>query len=279
MDTIVKSSVTIIGAGAVGSSLALALRRQACPLAPVVSRRPETAQRLARQLRMRRSGTIDAFTLPSKGVVVIAVPDDALPELAVQIAKTSEAGSTATVLHTSGALPGEILAPLRALGASVGSFHPLMLFPKGKSDGSEFTDCPIALEGDEPAVAEAMKLAHVLKAKPFRLESEKKTLYHIAAVFASNYFVTLLSAVEKTCAALDLPRQERMALFSPLIRQTFEAVLTSSPREALTGPIARNDRDTIRRHLDALTDLGSQDLLSLYIELGLATAHLAKEHE
>jgi predicted short-subunit dehydrogenase-like oxidoreductase (DUF2520 family) len=97
---------------------------------------------------------------------------------------------------------------------------------------------------------------------------------------ASNYFVTLLSAVEHAgSAALDLPRGRILALFEPLIRQTLDAVLRTSPHEALTGPIARNDRDTIRRHLAALGDPGNEHALSLYIELGLATARLAKEKE
>jgi predicted short-subunit dehydrogenase-like oxidoreductase (DUF2520 family) len=215
--------------------------------------------------------------LPSDGIVFIAVPDDALREVVSRLCADQRATSTAVVLHTSGALPGEILAPLRQFGAAIGSFHPLMLFPRGRSTGNEFTDCPIAIEGDKRATSLALKMARALKAKPFSIPIEKKTLYHIAAVFASNYFVTLLSAVERTAAALNIPREEIVALFQPLIRQTLDAVVRTSPHAALTGPIARNDRDTIRRHLDALRDLGDEDTLALYIELGLATARLAKE--
>jgi predicted short-subunit dehydrogenase-like oxidoreductase (DUF2520 family) len=273
--------VTIIGAGAVGSSLALALHHVDYPLHAIVSRTEDSAHALARRLRLKHYATIDAFRLPKDGIVVIAVPDDALAELASSLASGAqeEEKSRAMVLHTSGALPADTLAPLRALGVSVGSFHPLMLFPKGQSRGTEFVKCPVAIEGDPAAAAAALKLAHVLKARPFVLPAEKKTLYHIAAVFASNYFVTLLSAVGKAGAAIELPAEERLALFEPLIRQTLDAVLRTSPHEALTGPIVRNDRTTIRRHLEALEKLGNNDLLSLYIELGLATAHLAKEHE
>jgi len=154
-----------------------------------------------------------------------------------------------------------------------------MLFPRGRSTGAEFARCPVAIEGDDSAAAAARDIALNLTSRPFSIPPEKKTLYHIAAVFASNYFVTLLSAVGRTGSAAGLPREEIVTLFEPLIRQTLDAVLCTSPHAALTGPIARNDRDTIRRHVEALHELGDEQTLSLYIELGLATARLAREHE
>ncbi|MGE5315588.1 MAG: Rossmann-like and DUF2520 domain-containing protein [Acidobacteriota bacterium] len=278
-----KPLVTILGAGAVGSSLALALRAPsgAYALSALASRSEETVRSLARRLRTKRFTTFEDFTMPDEGLILIAVPDDALPGLALRIAHAMppERRTAAVVLHTSGALGADVLSPLREKGASVGSFHPLMLFPRGRSTGKEFARCPVAIEGDALAVEAAEGLAAALQARPFRIATEKKTLYHIAAVFASNYFVTLLSAVGKSGSALGLPPEETMALFTPLIRQTLGAVLESSPGEALTGPIVRNDCDTLRRHLDALREFGDNDLLSLYIELGLATAHLAREHE
>ncbi|HLP15157.1 MAG TPA: Rossmann-like and DUF2520 domain-containing protein [Bacteroidota bacterium] len=277
------SSVTVIGAGAVGSALALALRKQSYPIDRIISRSRASASALARRLRLKTWGTLDSFTLPKGGVLIFALPDDALAGVAAQIAGASQssiASAATIVLHTSGALPSDVLSPLRdACGAHIGSFHPLMLFPKGRSSGREFTGCPVALEGDVKAIAGARRLARALKARPFLVPAEKKVLYHIAAVFASNYFVTLLSAVEKTAGlSIDAPREDRMALFEPLIRQTLEAVLRSrTSGDALTGPIARDDRETVRRHLEALKRLDDNDLLSLYIELGLATAHLAKK--
>ena len=272
-----KPSITLIGAGAVGTSLALALRAQAYPIRTIVSRSRLTAHTLARRVGCKTSLAADALRLPPDGVVFIAVPDDALSAVVERLCEAQTGRSRAIVVHTSGALPGELLGSLRQFGVAIGSFHPLMLFPRGRSTGKEFAGCPVAIEGDERATASMRAIARTIKAKPFLIPPEKKTLYHVAAVFASNYFVTLLSAVERTGAALNIPREEIAALFQPLIRQTLDAVLHSSPREALTGPIARNDRDTIRRHIDALKDLGDEQTLSLYIELGLATARLAKE--
>lgn len=272
-----KPSITLIGAGAVGTSLALALRKQSYTIRTIVSRTESSAEALARRVRCTHALAVDGLRLPPDGMVFITAPDDALPDIVARLCRARESKSTATVVHTSGALSGDFLGPLRQFGAAVGSFHPLMLFPRGSSTGREFMHCPVAIEGDDRAVRAARTIARALAAKPFSIPAEKKTLYHIAAVFASNYFVTLLSAVERTGAALNIPREEIIALFQPLIRQTLDAVIRTSPKAALTGPIARNDRDTIRRHLDALRDLGDEQTLSLYIELGLAAARLAKE--
>jgi predicted short-subunit dehydrogenase-like oxidoreductase (DUF2520 family) len=275
----VKPSITLIGAGAVGTSLALALHAHAYPLRTIVSRTDAAARSLAKRVQSRAFLPIGELRLPEDGIVFIAVPDDALGDVVERLSASIDGVSAAVVMHTSGALPAGVLGPLRESGAAIGSFHPLMLFPRGRSTGAELTKCPVAIEGDERALDAARKIARALKAKPFLVPPEKKSLYHIAAVFASNYFVTLLSAVERTGAALDLPRSEIIPLFLPLIRQTLDAVLESSPRAALTGPIKRNDRDTVRRHLDALRELGDDRMLALYIELGLATAQLAKEEE
>jgi predicted short-subunit dehydrogenase-like oxidoreductase (DUF2520 family) len=279
LENYVKPSITLIGAGAVGTSLALALHEHDYPIRTIVSRTEATARKLAKRVHAESCAPPGALLMPADGIVFIAVPDDELKGVATGLSAAVQGATTAVVMHTSGALPSEILGELRAAGASIGSFHPLMLFPRGRSTGTEFTHCPVAIEGDERALAAARTIARTLKAKAFLVPPEKKSLYHIAAVFASNYFVTLLSAVERTGAALDLPRDEIIPLFLPLIRQTLDAVVASSPRAALTGPIKRNDRDTIRRHLDALRDHGDTTMLSLYIELGLATAQLAKEEE
>lgn len=280
-----KPSITIIGAGSVGTSLALALHANAYPIRAIVSRTHDSARSLAQRVCCITSYAIGEFRLPADGVVFIAVPDDALSAMASLLAggadgKLSPAVNspgTAVVVHTSGALPSEILSPLRQCGVAIGSFHPLMLFPLGRSTGKELISCPVAIEGDERAVEAVTEIARRVNAKPFAIQPNKKTFYHIAAVFASNYLVTLLDAVEKTGAVMDIPRGEVATLFEPIIRQTLDAVLRTSPRAALTGPIVRNDRDTIRKHLDALRTLGDVRILSLYIELGLATAQLAKE--
>ncbi len=282
-----KPHITIIGAGAVGTSLALALYAHQYPIRTIISRTVAAAADLAARVECGGSAGLDGVRLPPDGVVFIAVPDDALPAVLARLRAADAQPEEAplpheggpVVLHTSGALPGGILSPLRDLGASVGSFHPLMLFPRGRSTGAEFAQCPVAIEGDDRAAGAARDIALSLTSRPFSIPPEKKTLYHIAAVFASNYFVTLLSAVGRTGEAAGLPREEIVTLFEPLIRQTLDTVLCTSPHAALTGPIARNDRDTIRRHVEALRDLGDEQTLSLYIELGLATARLAKEHE
>jgi predicted short-subunit dehydrogenase-like oxidoreductase (DUF2520 family) len=104
-------------------------------------------------------------------------------------------------------------------------------------------------------------------------------LYHIAAVFSSNYIVTLLSVVEELGSQFGLEEHETISLFKPLLETTIENVRRMGATHALTGPIARWDVETIRRHTNALSNKKFSGILSLYASLGLATARLASQQQ
>ena len=99
----------------------------------------------------------------------------------------------------------------------------------------------------------------------------------MAGVFASNYFVTLLSVVEKLAADSGISRRLIWKIYQPIIGQTLRNVVGSSPASALTGPIARGDTETVIRHLRALSTKKLAHLTALYSSLGIETIRLAKE--
>lgn len=268
-------SITIIGAGAVGRSIALALFQQGARISAVYSQGGKSAKLLAKQCSADTFGAMNGAVRLSD-TVIIAVPDGAIPDVVRMLEGAKRKLTGQVFLHTSGALTSDELLPLKKCGAMIGSFHPLQTFPKSRKR-TEFVGNWFAVEGDPNAVKTSARLAAMTGAKHFLVPKKDKTLYHIAAVFASNYQVTLFSVVEQLAQSIRMPKRDLWRIFRPLVTRTIENVFTSSPAEALTGPIARGDYRTIMKHIAALeTSKSLSHLVPLYSALGVETTKLAK---
>lgn len=181
-------------------------------------------------------------------IVILAVPDDAVREVADHLAASGAVGADHVVLHLSGVLDRSALSPLVPTGAALGSLHPLRSFGSGEES---LEGVFAAVEGDDRAVEGAIKLARSIGLEPFRLAPGKKARYHAGAVFAANFLVTLYARAEKLFTDAGIaPHEARPALVGLM-----EGVLENLRERgigALTGPLARGDVESVKLHLEAL---------------------------
>lgn len=268
-------SVTIIGAGAVGRSIALALFYSGVTVSGVYSRSGRSAAAIGKKVHAKHVGTVKEFQWPSD-VVIIAVPDADIQDVVKKISSVVGSMKGKTVFHTSGALTSDELSVLKRKGASIGSFHPLQTFSDSKRRTS-MVNIWCAVEGDAAAIKISGTLARKLGSSIFEITKKQKGLYHASAVFASNYLVTLLSVVEEMAVTIHIPKKDIWKIYSPLILQTVQNVLNSSPRAALTGPIVRGDIITVMNHIKALSKPPLNHLVTLYSALGIETTRLVKK--
>ena len=266
-----RPAVALVGAGAMARVLGLRLSAAGYPVRAVVSRTPGPAQALAQILGAQGSDRLG--DLPEVPLVVIAVPDDQIAEVADTLTGVARSWAGAVVLHTSGAVAASALEPLRAEGARTLSFHPLQSLPP-QADASRLDGVTVGIEGEAPGVAAGIELAVGLGLRYVVLSAEAKPRYHLAAAMASNLFVTLMGMVQEVLASIDVDRAQAMALVEPLVRGTLDTLVSSSPEEALTGPVARGDLGTLRAHGLALRkDL--PHLVPAYAALSVETVRLA----
>lgn len=248
-------TIGFIGAGRAASALAPALQKAGYRIAGVASRGP-SATRLATALNVRRF-TPERVAL-SSDLVVLAVPDDAIQPLARQIAWPARA----MAVHLSGARPLDVLEAAQERGARVGSLHPLQTF----AGSSELEGVTFGIEGDDDVYEELAAIATTVGGQPLRLTAGQKALYHLAGTLTSNFTVVLAWAAaglwEK--AGLVESRQEALNRLLPLIKGTAANLETRGLPRALTGPAARGDGGTVRRHLDALEAAGAEVVLQAY---------------
>jgi predicted short-subunit dehydrogenase-like oxidoreductase (DUF2520 family) len=152
--------------------------------------------------------------------------------------------------------------------------HPLVAFgPDPAPVPRQLRGATFALEGDVEAVGVADAIVRRLGGVPVTVAPELKPLYHAGAVVASNYLVGLVASAARLLERAGLGRADAVAALVPLLRATVANVEAAGPAGALTGPIARGDVATVRRHLTALPHADAE----LYRALGRETLKLARE--
>jgi predicted short-subunit dehydrogenase-like oxidoreductase (DUF2520 family) len=259
-----------IGAGTVGTALAARLSQKGYPVVAVSSRSPDSAQRMARlvpgcKVFDNAQGVADTAEL-----VFITTPDGAIPLVAAQV--NWRAGQS--VAHCSGADSTDVLEPARKLGAQVGVFHPLQTFASVEQAIENIPGSTFSLEAEEPLLGVLKEMATSLDGDWVELKAGDKVLYHAAAVIACNYLVTLVKLATDLWQTFSVPSDQATRALLPLIQGTVHNIDTVGLPQCLTGPIARGDTGTIKKHLEAL-EKRAPAIVSAYRELGRQTIPIA----
>src|SRR5713226_5570076 len=288
-----KPTVAIIGAGRLGNALGQALKNAGYRVEVVVARHGMSARRAARLfgkdavgLTIRQLGEL----LPSQfdrlgrcDLMLISTPDDAIAPVAERLASLfnsrkvgpQSVSARRVVLHTSGALAADVLSPLRSAGFATGSLHPLVSISDARFQSDAFRNAFFAIEGDQPAMRVASSVVRNLGGQSFSISPDAKALYHAAAVTASGHVVALFDIALEMLARCGLSRRRSRQILQPLLESTTRNLSTKDPRLALTGPFARGDVSTARRHLASIKSHKLPDALAAYILLGHRSLLLA----
>jgi predicted short-subunit dehydrogenase-like oxidoreductase (DUF2520 family) len=260
----------IVGGGAVGTALGVALTRAGWPIHAVASRDPERRQRFAARVEGARAFAEPQALIEEVELIILAVPDDALARLAGSVRMYSGQA----MIHTSGVLGAEVLAPAMAAGTQIGAFHPLVAFADTDRAVAALHGATIAIEGDEELAQLLAEMAEALGATPVRLSEGSKAAYHAAAVLAAGGFVALLDAIAELGAVAGLDEAGALAVYGPLIEGTLGNARALGIRSALTGPMTRGDVGTLTTHLAALR-AHAPSALALYVAAGHREVDLA----
>ncbi len=270
-----KPSFVIVGCGKVGTILARQMQSSGYPLLGLASRSLSSAKKVADETGTKRFSTIPWEVTPSADIVFITTPDGSIQEACREIAENKGFKQNAVVLHCSGALPSTILAPAKTCGASIGSMHPLQSFASSNVDANPFKGIIAAIEGEENAIHAARKIAADLEATSLTIKTDAKTLYHAAAVVASNYLVALQDLAFKLLQISGIPEKRAFQVLGPLINGTLSNIEKVGTVKALTGPIARGDAETVKKHVDEIGSM-APEFLTLYRTLGRYTVTIAE---
>jgi predicted short-subunit dehydrogenase-like oxidoreductase (DUF2520 family) len=265
-----KPGLGIVGAGRVGTGLALSFARAGYRIVAVASRSAASTRKFSRRVRGSRACASPQEVADAADLVFLSVPDDAIETVASGI--RWRAG--VSCVHCSGAGDLDLLAKAAADGARTGGFHPLRMFGEpGKS--FELRGCAIAIAGPEPLSRDLARLARAVGGRPLRLPEGGRALYHIGANFSGAFVVALIAETIALWTKLGISEKDALAALLPLLHGSADNVGALGLAGALGSVVARGDVGTIRRHLAALAQAAPESL-PLYRLLSLRTVPLAR---
>jgi predicted short-subunit dehydrogenase-like oxidoreductase (DUF2520 family) len=262
-----KPNIAIVGAGNLARALAVSLRAAGYRIDLIISRRRAASLQRARRLAraVGASAVAASRTQIQAELVWFCVPDGAIATAAQSLLGAADwKGKVA--LHSSGASTSDELGVLQARGAAVGSAHPLMTFVRGSIP--HLVEVPFAIEGDRKAARAARAMVDDLRGRAFTIRKQDKEAYHAWGMFVSPLLTALLAASEDVAAAAGVSGKAARQRVLPILKQTLANYARLGAAGSFSGPIARGDVDTVRKHLNALR--GIPAARDVYITLARA---------
>ena len=248
-----KPRIAIVGAGNLGSALAVSLRRAGFAVDAVIARPTKDSIKKARVLARQVGARVvtDAGDLRAE-LVWFCVPDSQIGRAARILARKLR-WKGIVALHSSGALTSDELEPLRLRGAAVSSIHPLMTFVPGSWPA--LAGVSFAIEGDQTAARVARHIVRQLGGQPFVIRKKDKAAYHAWGTFASPLLTALLATTERVAVSAGVKRKAIVRRMMPILLQTLANYSERGAARSFSGPIIRGDVDTVNRHLKVLENI------------------------
>jgi len=258
--------IGFIGAGPVGTAFGVRLSQRGYEIIGIFDVSQEAASSFAEAVPGAKVYQNGQELVDAADLMFITTPDDIIPKAAGQF--TWHSGQSA--VHCSGASTVHSLDAAAKQGASVGSIHPCQTFAGREQAIANLPGSTFAIEAEEPLRTTLTQMAQALDGDWLYLTAEDKALYHAAACIACNYFYTLVKLAADLWQNFGKTTEEATRAYIPLLQGAVNNIANVGFPGCLTGPIARGDVATIRRHLAALEKY-APELLTMYKVLGRHT--------
>ncbi|GAA4289613.1 DUF2520 domain-containing protein [Streptomyces violaceoruber] len=268
-----RLTVGVVGAGRVGPALAASL--QLAGHRPVaVSGVSDASRRRAAALLPDVPLMTPAEVLQHAELVLLTVPDDALPGLVTGLAETGAVRPGQLLVHTSGRYGARVLDPALRAGALPLALHPAMTFTGTPVDVQRLAGCSFGVTAPEELRLAAEALVIEMGGEPEWIAEDRRPLYHAALALGSNHLITLVAQSMELLRTAGVTAPDRM--LGPLLGASLDNALRSRDA-ALTGPVARGDAGTVAAHIVELREHAPQAVAG-YLAMARATADRALDH-
>jgi len=265
--------IAIIGAGRVGSCFAYLLK-DSFDIIGVTSLYPdqvklENFKIFSQEKNIPLSREAD--------VIFITTPDDFIEKTANEIFENTQIKEK-FVFHCSGCHPSSVLKKAKDNECFIGSIHPLQSVPNLEQGVKNLKKAYFCIEGDNEAIEVAKKIVNAISGKYFVIDTKFKPLYHLGAVFSSNFINSIIFTTCEIYKKIGIAEDYNkiIEIISPLFTGTVDGIKNFGVINSLTGPIIRGDIITIENHIKALKEY-YPDVIETYKLLCIQTIKLAKK--
>jgi predicted short-subunit dehydrogenase-like oxidoreductase (DUF2520 family) len=245
----------IVGAGPVATALAGALRLGGVPVVGLWARRAAPARAAGSTAGVAAFSSAPPDILLETEVVILAVRDQAITEVAQMLLGTGLINKRHVLLHCAGAASAaELLGPVAGQVAGIGTLHPLAAIADGKISMRALKGTVFGIEGNDAGRITASKLVAAISGIVLPLDGTQMAAYHAAAALASNYLVATIDAAAAVLASAGVAADKAAQALIPLAEGALRNIAAHGTTGGLTGPVRRGDLATVSRHLDAVRD-------------------------
>jgi predicted short-subunit dehydrogenase-like oxidoreductase (DUF2520 family) len=265
-----RLTVGVVGAGRVGSALAVALARAGHRIVAVSGVSDASRRRAADRLPEAAVKPADEVVHDAQ-LVLLTVPDDALPSVVEGLAAVGAFQAGQLVAHTSGRHGLEVLDAATRQGALPLAIHPVMTFAGGAEDVERLAGTSFGVTAPEALRPVGEALVVEMGGEPVWVPEEARVLYHAALAWGSNYLTTLVTTAADLLRHAGAERPD--LLLAPLLGASLDNALRRGDA-ALTGPVSRGDAGTVAAHLDVLRRT-APEVVPAYVALARLTADRA----
>jgi predicted short-subunit dehydrogenase-like oxidoreductase (DUF2520 family) len=263
-------AVGVVGAGRAGTAMAVALARAGHRVVAASAVSQASLDRVSRNLPQAKVARPDEV-VEASDLVLLTVPDDVLPGLVSGLAETGVAMEGRLMAHASGRHGLAVLDPAVRAGALPLALHPVMTFTGRPDDVSKMAGISFGVTAPEQLRPVAEALVVEMGGEPVFITEDNRGLYHAALANAANHLVTLVAASSDLLRQAGVPDPAKM--LGPLLGAALENALLLGD-QALTGPVARGDADTVAAHVEVIATI-APEALGAYLALARLTADRA----
>lgn len=264
-----RACIGFVGAGKAGVSLGAYFRSKGLEISGYLSRSRKSAISAA-ELTSSKAFTALSDLVTASDIIIVSTPDGSIAKVWKELRKCDIRDRI--VCHLSGSLSSDIFDGIEAKGSIGYSVHPMFAF--GGRDGN-FEDVEKAfftIEGAKERLDEVREIFLCTGNRTFVIDKKQKHLYHVSNVMVSNLVTALLSLGTESFERCGVSGGEALEALLPLIKGNIENIAKRGFPGSLTGPVERNDTDTIMKHLDVLGEEERQ----IYSLLSKKLAELSK---
>ena len=182
--------------------------------------------------------------------IIISTPDGAIRTVWDGLDK--ELIKDRIICHLSGSLSSDVFSGIGDYCAYPISIHPLFAFSDKESAFKQLNNVCFTLEGHDRAVALWRQLLNSYGNESVTIDKALKPLYHAAASVLSNHVVAILDTGYKMLMECGFTETQARQYTRSLVLNNVLHVIDDGTINALTGPIERNDIETVKKHLNVI---------------------------
>lgn len=273
-------SIGFIGGSRAGTAFANYLLKSGLNICGFYSHSFDSAIVSAKITKTKAYFELDSLVLDSD-IIFISVKDFYIQDIWQQICRFNL--SDKIICHLSGFLSSTIFDHSDKYCKGVASLHIPISFANKNTIPEEIKSSVFVIEGNELGLDVISKISSQTNNQTLKIDPMSKSQYHAACVFSSSLVLALLkkasNMIEKSLEGDKNTLSSERLVLNLASSAINNSMLNNDILSAITGPIIRNDADSVKRHLESLSEEEDRNLYQILSCFLVENINLEVEHE